>query len=316
MKIARLRLKTSQMKSPYKGRVRDKGVPRPKKSQEQNLPKDAESKGQGDRVQKVLAQLGMGSRRQIEEWIKEGKIKLNGQTAKLGDRLSATDQLVISGRSIDLSKRFNIPTRILIYYKPAGEIVTRRDPEGRPVVFTQLPKLKIGRWITVGRLDINTQGLLLVTNNGELANRLMHPAQSIEREYAVRVMGPVGDRILQCLKNGVELDDGLAKFGEITTGRGEGLNHWYNVTLSEGRNRIVRRLWESQNVMVSRLIRVRYGSIVLPRKLRARTFMELDDKEKAALMASVELQEDRAIRQPSYPRRHNNTTGTTRRKNR
>jgi len=304
------------MKSPYKGRVRDKGPLRPKKSREQNLRKDSESKDLSERIQKVLAQLGMGSRRQIEEWIKEGKIKLNGQTAKLGDRLSSTDHLVISGRLIDLSRRFNIPTRVLIYYKPAGELVTRRDPEGRPVVFTQLPKLKIGRWISVGRLDINTQGLLLVTNNGELANRLMHPAQSIEREYAVRVVGPVDDKILQCLKNGVELDDGLAKFGAISTGRGEGLNHWYNVTLNEGRNRIVRRLWESQNVMVSRLIRVRYGSIVLPRKLRARTFMELEDKEKAALLASVELQEDKTTRQPGYARRYNNTTGTTRRKNR
>ena len=153
-----MRLNTSLMKSPYKGRVRDKGPLRPKKSREQNLRKDSEAKDPGERVQKVLAQLGMGSRRQIEEWIKEGKIRLNGQTAKLGDKLRPTDRLVIGGRSIDLSKRFNIPTRVLIYYKPSGELVTRHDPEGRPVVFTQLPKLKIGRWITVGRLDINTQG--------------------------------------------------------------------------------------------------------------------------------------------------------------
>lgn len=302
------------MKSVYKGRSRDKVATNSPIRASKRYP--AASDDSGERIQKILAQLGLGSRRQIEEWIKDRKIKVNGQIAQLGDRLRPTDRVILNGRSIDISKRINAPTRILIYNKPAGEIVSRRDPEGRPVIFTQLPKLQIGRWITVGRLDINTQGLLLVTNNGELANRLMHPAQSVVREYAVRVLGTIADEILQNLKQGVELEDGMAKFESIKAGRGEGVNRWYRVTLTEGRNRIVRRLWESQGVLVSRLIRIAYGSVELPSKLRARTFMELDDKEKAALMASVDLFEDKLTRQPNYARRHNTTKGTTRRKNR
>jgi len=306
------------MKSVYKGRTRDKAIASKNPVRElKQQAEDATGVGDsGERIQKVLAQLGLGSRRQVEEWIKDRKIKVNGQTAQLGDRLRATDRLILNGRAIDISKRINVPTRILIYNKPAGEIVSRRDPEGRPVIFTQLPKLQMGRWISVGRLDINTQGLLLVTNNGELANRLMHPARAVVREYAVRVLGSIADDILENLKQGVELEDGMAKFDSIKAGRGEGVNHWYRVTVTEGRNRIIRRLWESQGVLVSRLIRIGYGSVVLPNKLRARTFMELEEKEKAALMASVDLFEDKLTRQPNYSRRHNITKGTTRRKNR
>jgi 23S rRNA pseudouridine2605 synthase len=192
----------------------------------------------------------------------------------------------------------------LLYHKPIGEIVTRRDPEGRPVVFTQLPRPSRGRWIAVGRLDINTQGLLLVTTNGELANRLMHPSQQIEREYAVRVLGSVDNRILDRLTAGIELEDGPARFETIRAAGGEGANHWFHVTLREGRNRIVRRLWESQGITVSRLIRIRFGSQVLPARLKARTFVELDGSQVAALLKSVGLApEARISDRPESPPR-------------
>ncbi len=168
---------------------------------------------------------------------------------------------------------------MLLYHKATGEVVTRRDPEGRPVVFTQLPGLATARWIAVGRLDINTSGLLLVTNNGELANRLMHPSTQVEREYAVRILGNISDTTLEKLKQGLELEDGKARFDAIRFSGGEGANKWYHVIVSEGRNRLVRRLWESQEVVVSRLMRVRYGPVVLPERLKARTFYELTDKE-------------------------------------
>ncbi|MGH8550217.1 MAG: 23S rRNA pseudouridine(2605) synthase RluB [Methylococcales bacterium] len=267
----------------------------------------------GERIQKILAQLGLGSRRQIEKWIAEDRIKVNGRVAKLGERLTETDELVFNGRPIDLLKRAAQPTRVLIYYKPAGEVVTRRDPEARPVVFTQLPKLKTSRWIAVGRLDINTQGLLLMTNNGELANRLMHPSRRIDREYAVRVLGLVSGQVLERLRKGVLLDDGKARFDDIQSAGGDGANHWYKVVVTEGRNRIVRRLWESQGVKVSRLIRVRYGLVTLPLKLKPRTVYELNDKERAALMESVEMKDDHSSRQP---RQHNASYRTSsRRKN-
>lgn len=256
----------------------------PKQPIEKKLPhaskKTAASQsGEGERIQKVLARGGVGSRREIERWIDEGRLKLNGNPVGLGDRLKAGDHLQINDRVIHWEKFAEQPTRVLLYHKPTGEVVTRRDPEGRPVVFTQLPKLETSRWISVGRLDINTSGLLLVTNNGELANRLMHPSTQVEREYAVRILGNVSDATLEKLKQGVELEDGKAKFDDIKFFGGEGANKWYNVTVSEGRNRLVRRLWESQEVVVSRLMRVRYGPVVLPERLKARTFYELTDKE-------------------------------------
>jgi len=233
----------------------------------------------GERIQKVLARGGIGSRREIEHWINEGRLKINGNLVKLGDRLNPGDHLLLNDRIVNWEKFTIQPTRVLLYHKPTGEVVTRRDPEGRPVIFTQLPKLSTARWIAVGRLDINTSGLLLVTNNGELANRLMHPSTQVPREYAVRILGDVSDGTLERLKQGVELEDGKAKFDEIHFFGGEGANKWYNVIVSEGRNRLVRRLWESQNVVVSRLMRVRYGPVVLPERLKARTFYELTEKE-------------------------------------
>jgi len=247
-----------------------KSAPRPKKSE----PVDG-----GERIQKVLARGGVGSRREIERWIDEGRLTLNDHPVQLGDRLKTGDRLLLNDRIINWEKFALQPTRVLLYHKPTGEVVTRRDPEGRPVIFTQLPKLLTARWIAVGRLDINTSGLLLVTNNGELANRLMHPSSQVEREYAVRILGDVPEATLALLKQGVELEDGKAKFDEIRFYGGEGANKWYHVIVSEGRNRLVRRLWESQGVTVSRLIRVRYGPVVLPERLKAKAHYEINGKE-------------------------------------
>ncbi len=253
---------------------------------------------EGERIQKVLAHAGLASRREIETWIESGEVLLNGNPAKLGDRWKEGDQLMLRGRPVNVEKRVNQATRVLLYHKPTGEIVTRRDPEGRPTIFVQLPRLEIGRWINIGRLDINTQGLLLVTNNGELANRLMHPSRQIEREYAVRVLGQVSEDMLERLKQGVELEDGPAHFNAIVEAGGEGSNHWYHVTLSEGRNRIVRRLWESQNIAVSRLIRIRFGNIVLPPHIKARTYTELMPEQRDSLLVSVGLTPEAPPRKP------------------
>jgi len=233
----------------------------------------------GERIQKVLSRGGIGSRREIERWIEEGRLKLNGVTVALGTRIKTGDYLQINDRVVHWEKFTIQPTRVLIYHKPTGEVVTRRDPEGRPVIFTQLPSLIASRWIAVGRLDINTSGLLLVTNNGELANKLMHPSTQVERESAVRILGEIPDAVIERLKQGVELEDGVAKFDDIRFYAGEGANKWYYVTVKEGRNRLVRRLWESQHVVVSRLMRVRYGPVVLPERLKAHSFYELDAKE-------------------------------------
>lgn len=227
----------------------------------------------------MLARGGIGSRREIERWIAEGRLKLNGNVVVLGTRIKSGDYLQLNDRVVHWEKFAKQPTRVLLYHKPVGEVVTRRDPEGRPVIFTQLPSLTASRWIAVGRLDINTSGLLLITNNGELANRLMHPSTQIQREYAVRVLGEIPDAIIEKLKQGVELEDGKAKFDDIRFYAGEGANKWYYVTVSEGRNRLVRRLWESQNIVVSRLIRVRYGPVVLPERLKSHSFYELNAQE-------------------------------------
>ncbi|WP_150051858.1 23S rRNA pseudouridine(2605) synthase RluB [Methylomonas rhizoryzae] len=243
----------------------------------------------GERIQKLLSRAGIGSRREIERWIEEGKLLVNGVQIKPGYRLQAGDRLQINGRIVKWEKYAEQPTRVLVYHKPLGELVTRRDPEGRPVIFTQLPRLPVGRWIAVGRLDINTSGLILVTNNGELANRLMHPARQVEREYAVRILGEVDQAMMERLKSGVELDDGPGRFDEVRFYAGEGANKWFYVTVKQGRNRLVRRLWESQGVKVSRLIRVRYGDITLPERIRAHSFYELEEPELSMLMQSVDL---------------------------
>ncbi|MBS3965381.1 MAG: pseudouridine synthase [Methylomonas sp.] len=253
----------------------------------------------GERIQKLLARAGLGSRREIERWIEEGRLTVNGNRIQPGYHLKPGDHLQINGRIVKWEKYAEQPTRVLVYHKPAGELVTRRDPEGRPVIFTQLPRLAVGRWIAVGRLDINTSGLLMVTNNGELANRLMHPSRQVEREYAVRVLGEVDDAMIERLQAGVELDDGPAHFDDVHSHTGENVdnesvnneraNKWFYVTVKQGRNRLVRRLWESQGIKVSRLIRVRYGDIRLPERVRAHSFYELETKDLQALMATVGL---------------------------
>lgn len=229
-----------------------------------------------EKIQKVLARVGLGSRRTMEEWIDAGRVSVNGSVAKLGDRISDGDDLRVDGRLIPFETEEDSIRRVVLYYKPEGEVCTRTDPQGRPTVFDQLPKLKEQRWVAIGRLDINSQGLILFTTDGDLANRLMHPSSQIEREYAVRVHGQVTPEILETLRTGVMLMDGEAHFDEIVDAGGEGTNHWYHVILREGRKREVRRMWESQGVQVSRLIRVRYGGIQLPRNLKAGRYIELE----------------------------------------
>ncbi len=228
-----------------------------------------------EKIQKVLANAGLGSRRQVEEWLRQGRIAVNGKVANLGDRMTPDDKVRVDGRDVKLVKSSTQKSRVILYHKPEGEICSRSDPEGRTTIFDHLPMLRNGRWISVGRLDYNTSGVLLLTNNGELANRLMHPSSQIEREYAVRIQGEVTPEMLKKLKKGVRLEDGPAHFEQIIDAGGEGSNHWYHVLVKEGRNRMVRRLWESQGVMVSRLIRIRFGHITLPRMLRRGKWAEL-----------------------------------------
>ena len=242
-----------------------------------------------ERLQKVLARWGLGSRREIEGWIRAGRVQVNGRPAELGQRVGEDDRIFVDGKPVRRPRQFRQRCRVLVYHKPVGEVTTRRDPEGRPTVFEHLPRLKTGRWINVGRLDLNTAGLLILTTDGELANRLMHPSSEIEREYAVRVFGEVAPEVFERLLAGVELEDGPARFEKILDAGGQGVNHWYHVILREGRNREVRRLWESQGVQVSRLIRVRYGPVGLPRDLRPGRWRELTDAEVNQLRATVDL---------------------------
>lgn len=223
----------------------------------------------GEKLQKILARAGQGSRREIEGVIAEGRVSVDGKIATLGDRVlvSSSTKIRIDGNLINLIPAQKEICRVLMYYKPEGELCTRSDPEGRATVFDRLPRLSGARWIAVGRLDINTSGLLLFTTDGELANRLMHPSREVEREYSVRVFGEVDEAMLQRLRKGVQLEDGPANFKQIKAVGGTGLNQWFDVTLTEGRNREVRRLWESQGVQVSRLIRIRYGNIKLEKTL-------------------------------------------------
>ena len=221
-----------------------------------------------ERIQKVLARMGLGSRREIESWIKAGRIMVNGKLAKLGDSITTEDRVQLDKKQIKFPRKTDSRPKVITYHKPAGEICTRKDAEGRTTVFSKLPRLKGARWVSIGRLDINTSGLLLFTNNGDLANRLMHPSSNIDREYAVRVIGRVDEAMLKQLQKGVELEDGPAHFSDIVDSGGDGANHWYQVTMMEGRNHEVKRLWESQGVKVSRLMRVRFGPIILSRRSR------------------------------------------------
>lgn len=237
------------------------------------------------RLQKLLAETGLGSRREIESWITEGRVRVNGTLAKLGDRATSADRIRIDGRDVTLKRqRRDTPPQIIAYHKPEGELVTRRDPEERATVFRHLPRPKEGRWIAVGRLDINTSGLILFTTDGELANRLMHPSHQLEREYAVRILGAVPPGTLERLTGGIELEDGLAKFDAVTSQGGTGANQWFHVVLHEGRNREVRRLWEAAGCTVSRLIRIRYGNIELGRRLFSGNWRPLTELEQATLM--------------------------------
>lgn len=241
-----------------------------------------------EKLQKVLANAGMGSRREMEKAVAEGRVMVNGETAKLGDRVGNSDQLSLDGRLLKTDHHKKV-RRVLIYNKPEGEVCTAKDPEGRPTVFARLPKIKGERWINVGRLDINTSGLLLFTTDGELANKLMHPSSEIDREYAVRVLGDVNMDMINRMHEGVALEDGMARFTDIQEFGGKGANVWYHVVLMEGRNREVRRLWESQGVQVSRLKRVRYGNVFMDPELRAGTWREMERKEVDLLAQSVGL---------------------------
>ena len=242
-----------------------------------------------ERLQKVLANQGIASRRTIESWIEAGRIKVNGKVAELGCRINPDDKILLDNKPLKTKQTAN-RTRVIIYHKPVGEISSRHDPEGRETVYQNLPKIKGARWISIGRLDLNTSGLLLFTTNGELANRLMHPSYEMERIYAVRVFGEVSDEALSKLLTGVELEDGMARFDNIDDAGGSGLNHWYHVTLREGRNREVRRLWEAVGCQVSRLMRIKYAGIEMPSRLAQGRWQELQAKEVGMLLKAVGME--------------------------
>ncbi|HIC47232.1 MAG TPA: pseudouridine synthase [Methylophaga aminisulfidivorans] len=233
-----------------------------------------------ERIQKVLARAGYGSRRQVETWIKEGRVTRNGELASLGDQISEGDRLKLDNKPLSPKRLWQEPAKqVILYNKPVGEVCTRKDPEGRRTIFQSLPIPEQGRWVSVGRLDLNTSGLIILTTDGELANRLMHPSHEMDREYAVRVLGEVTSEMMQTLRDGVMLEDGEAKFADIQESGGEGANKWYHVVIQEGRNREVRRLWESQGVQVSRLMRVRYGPIIIPNNLRMGHWTKLEGSD-------------------------------------
>jgi len=238
---------------------------------------------EGERLQKVLAASGLGSRRVIESWIREGRFKINNRPAQLGDRVTEEDTITLDDKPLSNKRLTPVQDRVIMYNKPEGELVTRHDPEGRATVFKRLPKLEKGRWIAVGRLDINSAGLLLFTTNGELANRLMHPSRMIEREYAVRVMGDVTEEMLKALVNGVDLEDGFARFEDIVESGGTGINKWFHVVIMEGRKREVRRLWEAVGLKVNRLKRVRFGEIILDSSIKSGQWRDLSTIEIKAL---------------------------------
>lgn len=234
--------------------------------------------------------MGLGSRRAVESWVAAGRITINGKPAKLGDHVGPRDRVALDGKTVMLkAPAVADSAKVIAYHKPEGEVCTRSDPEGRPTVFERLPSLHGERWISVGRLDINTSGLLLLTADGELAHRLMHPSREVEREYAVRVFGRIELPMLQRLMDGVQLDDGPARFRSLREAGGEGNNRWFHVVLTEGRQREVRRLWESQGCKVARLTRVRFGPVVLPRSLRRGRWQALTPEEVSALYEMVGL---------------------------
>ncbi len=244
---------------------------------------DSAAEEQSEKLHKALSTAGLGSRRDMEALIAEGRVNVNGRPARVGERVRPGDLVKLNGRLVHLQWKKQLP-RVLLYHKPEGEIVSRDDPQGRPNVFANLPNIRGGRWVSVGRLDINTEGLLIFTTSGELANCLSHPRYQVEREYAVRVLGSLSAEQSQALVQGVELEDGRAHLESLVPGGGEGVNQWYNAVILEGRNREVRRLFEHLGLTVSRLIRVRYGPIALPSRLKRGMREELTERDVAALM--------------------------------
>jgi 23S rRNA pseudouridine2605 synthase len=257
----------------------------------QRLGKYLQSEALMPKLHKVLAQAGIGSRREMEELIVAGRVSVNGEPAHIGQRVGSNDVVRVNGKTLD-RRASQKPPRVILYHKPAGEIVSHDDPGGRATVFSRLPRMKTGKWLSIGRLDLNTEGLLILTTSGDLANKLMHPRYGNEREYAVRVLGDLSDEIRTKLLEGVELEDGLAKFGSVEFLGGEGSNRWYRVTLQEGRNREVRRVFEAVGLTVSRLIRTRFGEIVLPPSLRRGRWEELSTDLANALLVQVGLIKD------------------------
>jgi len=246
-----------------------------------------------EKLQKVLARAGFGSRREIETWIAKGRIKVNGKVAVVGDRVGDDDKVVVDGKKLAPQKSIREERRVILYNKPEDEVSTRDDPEGRRTVFDSLPPLKHGRWVSVGRLDLNTSGLMLFTTDGELANKLMHPSSQIEREYAVRVLGDVTPEMVEQMHKGVIIEDNLCRFTDIQHYGGEGVNQWYHVVLMEGRNREVRKLWESQGVKVSRLKRVRFGPLFIPSSVSRGRYNELGKTEIEKLLKLVNKEDER-----------------------
>lgn len=265
------------------------GATAPGRSGSRGNAKNALSASKPERLHKLLAQSGIGSRRDMEEWIAAGRVSVNGEPAVVGQLVGPDDRVKVQGRLVQLKFAASRLPRVLLYHKPEGQIVTHEDPQGRPTVFSALPRMRGGRWVAVGRLDFNTSGLLLFTTSGELANRLMHPRYELSREYAVRVLGELTIEAREALLSGVELEDGPARFSTFEDGGGDGANHWYRVTLFEGRNREVRRMFEAVGLTVSRLIRVRYGPFALPPRLKRGAWLELEDKDVEKLMHGFEL---------------------------
>jgi 23S rRNA pseudouridine2605 synthase len=240
------------------------------------------------KLHKILAQAGLGSRREMEEVVRAGRVTVNGEPARIGARVGRGDVIRVDGRAVRGAERTR-PPRVLLYHKPEGEIVSHDDPAGRASVFDRLPPVRGAKWLAVGRLDYNTGGLLLLTTAGELANRMMHPRYGLEREYAVRVRGRLTEEQLARLRSGIPLDDGMARCDAVEDGGGEGTNRWYSVVIREGRNRVVRRLFEALGLTVSRLMRVRFGSVTLPPRLKRGQYLELAPREVQQLLASLEL---------------------------